>query len=98
LLGYLVLRARGELPADDARVDYLRALQALYFDDSSAAVYAARACLLRSPGRVQCEGALGQALAMQGSLDGEARALLDRCIAAGGAEAQKCQEAKWGAE
>jgi hypothetical protein len=92
------LRARGELPADDARVDYLRALQALSFDDSSAAVYAARACLSRSPGRVQCEGALGQALALQGPLDAETRALLDRCIAAGGAEARQCQEAKWSAQ
>lgn len=97
LLGYLLLRARGEVPAEDARVDYLRALQALYFDDSSAAVRAARDCLSRSPGRVQCEAALGQALALQGPLDDEARTLLDRCIAAGGPDARACQEAKWAA-
>ena len=98
LLGYLVLRARGQLPAQDARVDYLRALQALSFDDSSAAIAAARACLALSPGRAQCEDALGQALSLQDPHDGEARTLLDRCVARGGGDARACQEAKWAAQ
>lgn len=97
LLGYLVLRARGEVAANDARVDYLRALQALAFDDSDGAVVAARDCLLHSPGRAQCEGALGEALALQPPLGDEARALLQRCIDGGGPERSRCQEALWSA-
>ncbi len=105
LLGYELLRAqevaRGDRAADvaasAARVDYLRALQALTFDDAEGAVQAARACLGRSPGRPQCQAALGQALLLQGPLDGDARALLDPCIAAGGPDSSRCQEAEWGA-
>ena len=99
LLGYLVLRARGELAPEDARVDYLQALQALVFDDAAGAVHAARDCLRRSPGRAQCEAALGQALVLRGPLSDEARALLDRCIAGAPdpADRRRCREAKWGA-
>ena len=84
----------------DERVDYLRALQALTFDDADGAGAAARACLARSPGRVPCQAALGRALALSGPLGDEARALLDRCIAAAPdpAERQRCREAKWGAQ
>jgi tetratricopeptide (TPR) repeat protein len=94
LLGYELLHA------DDERVDYLRALQALSFDDVDGATRAARACLRRSPGRPQCEAALGRALTVVGPLDDEARALLDRCIAAvpDAAERQRCREAEWGAQ
>ncbi|HEX6837494.1 MAG TPA: hypothetical protein VF334_13030 [Polyangia bacterium] len=86
--------------ADDERVDYLRALQALSFDDADGAARAARACLARAPGRVQCRAALGRALTLQGPLDGEARALLDRCVADApdAAERRRCREAEWGAQ
>ncbi|HEX4457850.1 MAG TPA: hypothetical protein VIA18_07755, partial [Polyangia bacterium] len=104
LLGYQLLRARAiarapseNAPAGDARVDYLTALQALTFDDAAGAVQSARACLSRSPGRPQCEAVLGQALVLQGPLDGEARVLLDRCIAGDGPDRARCQEAEWGA-
>jgi tetratricopeptide (TPR) repeat protein/uncharacterized membrane protein len=101
LLGYQLLRAREDRPAGDARVDYLEALQALTFDDAAGAGRAAHACLDRSPGRPQCEAALGQALVLQGPLDGdgdgEARALLDRCVASGGPDGKRCQQAEWGA-
>ena len=77
----------------------MRALQALSFDDAAGAAAAARACLARAPGRVQCQAALGRALALAGRLDGEARALLDRCIADAPdpAERRRCQVAEWGA-
>ena len=86
--------------AGDERVDYLRALEALGFDDADGAARAARACLSRSPGRVQCQAALGRALTLQGALDAQARALLDRCIAAAPdpADRRRCQEAEWGAQ
>lgn len=98
LLGYQLLEVRAARPpAGDARVDYLQALQALAYDDADGAVAAARACLARSPGRPQCEAALGQALVLQGPLDDRARTLLDRCVAAGGPDSRRCQEAEWGA-
>ena len=99
LIGYLLLRARGELPAKDARVDYLGALQALGFDDAAGAASAARDCLRLSPGRPQCEAALGQSLVLQAPLGDEARALLERCVATlpEGAERQHCREALWSA-
>jgi predicted Zn-dependent protease len=86
--------------AGDERVDYLGALQALSFDDADGAARAARACLARAPGRVQCQAALGRALTLQGPLDGEARALLDRCVADApdAAERRRCREAEWGAQ
>jgi len=89
LLGYELLRA------DDERVDYLRALQALSFDDSDGAIRAARACLQRAPARVQCQAVLGRALTLQGAPEG--RALLERCVAAlpEGPDRQQCREAKW---
>ncbi|MGZ3406664.1 MAG: hypothetical protein ACXVAN_09510, partial [Polyangia bacterium] len=84
--------------ADDERVDYLGALQALSFDDADGAARAARDCLRRSPGRVQCEGALGQALVLQTPITPDARALLDRCVATlPDPERQHCQEALWSA-
>ena len=100
LLGYRLLRARGELAPEDARVDYLQALQSLVFEDADGAVHAARDCLRRSPGRAQCEAVLGQALVLRGPLGDEARALLDRCIAAAPdpADRRRCREAKWGAQ
>jgi hypothetical protein len=54
---------------------------------------------LRAPGRVQCQAALGRALTLQGPLDGEARAMLERCVAAlsDGPDRQRCREAEWGA-
>ena len=61
LLGYLVQGI------DDARVDYLRALQALAFDDPVGAAAAARACLQRAPGQALCQAALHQAAALAGS-------------------------------
>jgi tetratricopeptide (TPR) repeat protein len=101
LLGYLVLRARGDagVAADDARVDYLRALQAISFDDADGAASAARDCLRHSPGRPQCEAILGQALLLQGPVTPEVRALLERAMAAlpEGADRRRCQEALWGA-
>jgi len=89
LLGYELLRA------DDERVDYLRALQALSFDDSDGAIRAARACLQRAPARVQCQAVLGRALTLQGAPEG--RALLERCVAAlpEGPDRQQCREAEW---
>jgi hypothetical protein len=99
LLGYLVLRARGDasVAADDARIDYLRALEALSFHDAGAAATAARACLRHSPGRVQCEAALGDALTLQAPLTDESRALLEHCLAAlpEGSERDHCQVALW---
>lgn len=85
---------------DDERADYLGALQALSFDDADGAARAARACLARAPGRVQCQAALGRALTLQGPLDAEARALLDRCIADApdAADRRRCREAEWAAQ
>ncbi len=99
LLGYLLLGVHGAAPAEDARVDYLRALQALAFDDAAGAAHAARACLGRSPARPQCEAALGEALVLQAPLTDEARALLDRCLTAlpDGPDRRRCQEALWNA-
>ena len=101
LLGYLLLRTRGDagIAAADARVDYLRALQALAFDDAAEAARAARDCLGRSPGRPQCESALGQALVRGGPLSDEARTLLERARASlpEGVDRQRCQEALWSA-
>ncbi|HEX9101832.1 MAG TPA: hypothetical protein VF997_06495, partial [Polyangia bacterium] len=84
---------------DDEGVDYLRALQALSFDDADGAARAARACLARSPARVPCVAALGRALTLQGPLDDAARALLDRCVADApdAADRRRCREAAWGA-
>jgi protein O-mannosyl-transferase len=94
LLGYRLLGVAG-----DARVDYLGAMQALAFDDADGAARAARDCLRRSPARPQCEAALGEALVLQGPFDGEARALLERCLTTlpEGRDRQRCQEAVWGA-
>jgi tetratricopeptide (TPR) repeat protein len=80
---------------DDERVDYLRALQALSFDDSDGAIRAARACLQRAPTRVQCTAVLGRALTLQGAP--EARALLAGCVAQlpEGPDRQRCREAEW---
>src|SRR6185312_16447083 len=93
LLGYTLQHA------DDARVDYLRALEALAFDDADGAAAAARACLARAPAQPQCAGALGEALTLQGPLDGEARVRLEHCVAAlpDGPDRQRCREAQWGA-
>jgi tetratricopeptide (TPR) repeat protein len=89
LLGYELLHT------DDERVDYLRALQALSFDDSDGAVRAARACLARAPERLQCEAVLGRALTLQGAPEG--RALLARCLSTlpDGPDRQRCREAEW---
>ncbi|MCU1283072.1 MAG: hypothetical protein JWM53_6618 [bacterium] len=93
LLGHLLIGVH-----DDARVDYLRALQALSFDDADGAERAARDCLRRSPERTQCASALGQARVMQAPLDDESRALLERCIATpSDGERQHCREALWNA-
>ena len=93
LLGYELQHA------DDARVDYLRALVALAFDDADGAARSARACLQRAPSQPQCEAALGEALTLQGPLDGQARVLLDRCVATmpEGPDRARCREARWGA-
>jgi tetratricopeptide (TPR) repeat protein len=101
LLGYLILRARGDagIGADDPRIDYLRAMQALSFDDAAEAATAARSCLRTSPARAQCEAALAIALTLQAPLTSETRALLDHAIATlpEGPDRQRCKEALWGA-
>ena len=93
LLGYTLQRAT------DARVEYLRALTALSFDDADGAMRAARGCLARAPNQRLCNAALGEALTLQGPLDGEARPLLDGCIATlpEGPDRARCREARWGA-
>jgi hypothetical protein len=72
-------------------------MQALSFDDAAAAAAAARACLRHAPGRVQCEGALGDALTLAAPLDDESRALLEHCLAAlpDGPQRDRCQIALW---
>jgi tetratricopeptide (TPR) repeat protein len=100
LLGYLILRARGDagIAADDPRIDYLRAMQALSFDDAAEAAAAARSCLRTSPARPQCEAALAIALTLQAPLTPDTRALLDHAIATlpEGPDRQRCKEALWG--
>lgn len=85
LLGYLILSARGELPASDPRIAYLRATQALSFDDPSSASPAARSCLPRP----QCAAALAIAL--------QSRPLLLEAMAAlpDGPDRDHAQEAFW---
>jgi tetratricopeptide (TPR) repeat protein len=86
------------LGVSDERIDYLRALQALALDDADGAARAARDCLRRSPGRAQCQAALGQALVLQSPMTPDARTLLDRCVATlPDPERQHCQEALWSA-
>jgi tetratricopeptide (TPR) repeat protein len=96
VLGYRLQRARGDASVDEARFDYLRALESLGMSDGAAAEVAARDCLKRAPDRVQCAAALGEALVVNAPAGAEARTLLDRCIAElPEAEAQRCQEALW---
>ncbi len=95
LLGFRLLGVGGT----DPRVAYLRAIEALYFDDPSAATRSARECVRLQPDRHECEAVLGQALAKAGPLTAEARELLTRAIATlpDGPDRRGSQEALWGA-